>query len=128
MKSLKDLFSSVYLKDIRERRKLKDDIVLDRVVDMLSSCVGSLTSPHGIVRTLNGQAGMKTTDKTVKQYLDYLEDAFLSSRAKRYDIKVKKYLYFPEKFYAEDLGLRNARLNFRQTRNRISWRMQSTMS
>ena len=114
-KYLKDLFSRVYLKDIRERRKLKDDIVLDRVADMLSSCVGSLTSPHGIVRTLNGQAGVRTTDKTVKKYLDYLEDAFLFSRAKRYDIKGKKYLYFPEKFYAEDLGLRNARLNFRQT-------------
>ena len=113
-KYLKDLFSRVYLKDIRERRKLKDDIVLDRVADMLSSCVGSLTSPHGIVRTLNGQAGVRTTDKTVKKYLDYLEDSFLFSRAKRYDIKGKKYLYFPEKFYAEDLGLRNARLNFRQ--------------
>ena len=114
-KYLKDLFSRVYLKDIRERRKLKDDIVLDRVADMLSSCVGSLTSPHGIVRTLNGQTGMRTTDKTVKKYLDYLEDSFLFSRAKRYDIKGKKYLYFPEKFYAEDLGLRNARINFRQT-------------
>ena len=114
-KYLKDLFSRVYLKDIRERRKMKDDIVLDRVADMLSSCVGSLTSPHGIVRTLNGQTGVRTTDKTVKKYLDYLEDSFLFSRAKRYDIKGKKYLYFPEKFYAEDLGLRNARLNFRQT-------------
>ena len=114
-KYLKDLFSRVYLKDIRERRKLKDDIVLDRVADMLSSCVGSLTSPHGIVRTLNGQTGVRTTDKTVKKYLDYLEDSFLFSRAKRYDIKGKKYLCFPEKFYAEDLGLRNARLNFRQT-------------
>ena len=114
-KYLKDLFSRVYLKDIRERRKIKDDIVLARVADMLSSCVGSLTSPHGIVRTLNGQTGVRTTDKTVKKYLDYLEDSFLFSRAKRYDIKGKKYLYFPEKFYAEDLGLRNARLNFRQT-------------
>ena len=114
-KYLKDLFSRVYLKDIRERRKLKDDIVLDRVADMLSSCVGSLTSPHGIVRTLNGKTGVRTTDKTVKKYLDYLEDSFLFSRAKRYDIKGKKYLYFPEKFYVEDLGLRNARLNFRQT-------------
>ena len=114
-KYLKDLFTKVYMKDIRERRKLKDDIVLERVSDMLFSSVGSLSSPHSIVRTLNGQAGGRTTDRTVKKYLDYLEDAFLFSRAKRYDVKGKKYLYFPEKFYAEDLGLRNARLNFRQT-------------
>ncbi len=114
-KYLKDLFTKVYMKDIRERRKLKDDIVLERVSDMLFSSIGSLASPHSIVRTMNGQAGRRTTDRTVKKYLDYLEDAFLFSRAKRYDIKGKKYLYFPEKFYAEDLGLRNARLNFRQT-------------
>ena len=114
-KYLKDLFSRVYMKDIRERRKLKDDSILDRVADMLFSCVGSLTSPHSIVRTINGQTGLRTTDKTIKKYLDYLEDSFLFSKARRYDIKGKQYLHFPEKFYAEDLGLRNARLNFRQT-------------
>lgn len=114
-KYLKDLFSRVYMKDIRERRKLKDDTILDRVADMLASCVGSLTSPHSIVRTINGQTGLRTTDKTIKKYLDYLEDSFLFSKARRYDIKGKQYLHFPEKFYAEDLGLRNARLNFRQT-------------
>ena len=114
-KYLKDLFSRVYMKDIRERRKLKDNTILDRVADMLFSCVGSLTSPHSIVRTINGQTGLRTTDKTIKKYLDYLEDSFLFTKARRYDIKGKQYLHFPEKFYAEDLGLRNARLNFRQT-------------
>ena len=114
-KYLKDLFSKVYMKDIRERHKLKGDLVLERVSDMLFSSIGSLTNPHSIVRTLNGQTGGRTTDRTIKKYLDYLDDAFLFSRARRYDIKGKKYLYFPEKFYAEDLGLRNARLNFRQT-------------
>ncbi len=114
-KYLKNLFSRVYMKDIRERRKLKDNTILDRVADMLFSCVGSLTSPHSIVRTINGQTGLRTTDKTIKKYLDYLEDSFLFTKARRYDIKGKQYLHFPEKFYAEDLGLRNARLNFRQT-------------
>ena len=114
-KYLKDLFSKVYMKDIRERRKLKGDFILERVSDMLFSSVGSLASPHSIVRALNGQTGERTTDRTIKKYLDYLEDAFLFSRARRYDIKGKRYLHFPEKFYSEDLGLRNARLNFRQT-------------
>ena len=112
---LKDIFSKVYLSDIRERNKLKDDIVLERVADMLFSSVGSLTSVHNIVNTLKSQASISTTDKTIKKYLDYLEDAFLFSKARRYDIKGKRYLYFPEKYYAEDLGLRNAKVNFRQT-------------
>ena len=114
-KYLKDIFYKVYLSDIRERNKLKDDIVLERVADMLFSSVGSLTSVHNIVNTLKSQASISTTDKTIKKYLDYLEDAFLFSKARRYDIKGKRYLYFPEKYYAEDLGLRNAKVNFRQT-------------
>ena len=114
-KYLKDIFYKVYLSDIRERNKLKDDIVLERVADMLFSSVGSLTSVHNIVNTLKSQASISTTDKTIKKHLDYLEDAFLFSKARRYDIKGKKYLYFPEKYYAEDLGLRNAKVNFRQT-------------
>lgn len=112
---LKDLFAKVYMKDIRERHKLKDDAALERVADMLFSAVGSLTSPFNISATLKSQAGLKTTDRTIKKYLDYFDESFLFSKARRYDVRGRKYLYFPEKYYATDLGLRNARINFRQT-------------
>jgi len=111
---LKDLFSSVYLKDIRERYRLSDDLVLERVTDVLASSVGGLTNPHNIVNALKS-AAVKTTDRTIKKYLGYLQDAFLFSSARRFDVKGKRYLSRTEKFYAEDVGLRNARLNFRQT-------------
>ena len=114
-KYLKDLFAKVYMKDIRERHRLKDDAVLERVADMLFSVVGSLTSPFNISTTLRTQTKLKTTDRTVKKYLDYFEEAFLFSKARRYDVRGRKYLYFPEKYYATDLGLRNARINFRQS-------------
>ena len=114
-KYLKDLFAKVYMKDIRERQKLKDDAVLERVADMLFSVVRSLTSPFNISTTLRTQAKLKTTDRTVKKYLDYFDEAFLFSRARRYDVRGRKYLYFPKKYYATDLGLRNARINFRQS-------------
>lgn len=114
-KYLKDLFAKVYMKDIRERHRLKDDAVLERVADMLFSVVGSLTSPFNISTTLRNQAKLKTTDRTIKKYLDYLDESFLFSKARRYDVRGRKYLYFPEKYYATDLGLRNARINFRQS-------------
>jgi len=114
-KYLKDLFAKVYMKDIRERHKLKDDTALERVADMLFSSVGSLTSPFNISATLRNQAKMKTTDRTIKKYLDYFDESFLFSKARRYDVRGRKYLYYPEKYYAMDLGLRNARINFRQT-------------
>jgi len=114
-KYLKDLFAKVYMKDIRERHKLKDDTALERVADMLFSTVGSLTSPFKISATLRTQAKLKTTDRTIKKYLDYFDESFLFSKARRYDVRGRKYLYYPEKYYAMDLGLRNARINFRQT-------------
>jgi len=114
-KYLKDLFAKVYLKDIRERHRLKGDIITSRIIDELSSAVGSLTNPHKLVCTLGSQGFVKTTDRTVKKYLDYLEDSFLFAKAERYDVRGKKYLAYPQKYYATDLGLRNVRLNFRET-------------
>jgi len=114
-KYLKDLFAKVYMKDIRERHRLKDDTALERVADMLFSTVGSLTTPFNISATLRNQAKLKTTDRTIKKYLDYFDESFLFSKARRYDVRGRKYLYYPEKYYATDLGLRNARTNFRQT-------------
>lgn len=112
---LKDLHRKVYMLDICERHKLKGDYVLGKVVDVLASAVGSLTNPHKLVNSLKTVMGVTTSDRTLKKYLDYLEDAFLYSKSQRYDVKGRRYLDYPEKYYAEDLGLRNARLNFRQT-------------
>jgi len=112
---LKGLFQYLYLTDICERNKLKDDRVLGGVVDVVSSCVGSLTNPHRLVSTLLSVLKVKTNDHTMDDYIDYLCDAFLFGKALRFDVKGKHYFDSPYKLYAEDPGLRNARLNFRQT-------------
>lgn len=113
-KYLQDLFHNVYIKDIVERYKLKDDAVLSALVDALSSSVGSLTNPHKLACTAATLLDKSTSDHTIKNYLDYLEDAFLFKSAKRYDVKGRKYFSSIQKYYSIDLGLRNARLNFRQ--------------
>lgn len=114
VKYLQGLFTNVYMKDIVERYKLKDDIVLSALVDALSSSVGSLTNPHKLACTAATLLDKTTSDHTIKNYLDYLEDAFLFNSAKRYNIKGRKYFNTIQKYYAVDLGLRNAKLNFRQ--------------
>jgi len=112
---LKGLFDEVYLKDIRERYDIRDDTVISSVIDILSSGIGSLTNPHRLGDTMNSLLKLHPSDNTLKAYLDYLEDAFLFTKARRFDVKGKKYIDSPFKFYAADLGLRNARLNFRDT-------------
>lgn len=113
-KYLQNLFKNVYLKDIVERYKLKDDTILSALVDALSSSVGSLTNPHKLACTAATLLDKSTSDHTIKNYLDYLEDSFLFKSAKRYDVKGRKYFNSIQKYYSIDLGLRNARLNFRQ--------------
>ena len=113
-KYLQGLFHNVYIKDIVERYKLKDDAVLSALVDALSSSVGSLTNPHKLACTAATLLDKSTSDHTIKNYLDYLEDAFLFKSAKRYDVKGRKYFSSIQKYYSIDLGLRNARLDFRQ--------------
>lgn len=113
-KYLVDLHKNVYLKDIVERYKLKDDVAIDALTDAVYSAVGSLSNPYKLANTITSVMGIKTTDKTVKAYLGYLEDAYLISVAERYDVKGKRYFENIKKYYAMDLGLRNARLNFRQ--------------
>jgi len=110
---LKGLFDEVYLKDIRERHGVKEDIVLANLVDVLSSDIGSLTNPHRIGDTMNTLWKMRPSDHTLKDYIEYLEDAFLFGHARRFEVKGRRYLDSPMKYYATDLGLRNARLNFR---------------
>lgn len=111
---LKNLFDEIYLKDIVERNRLKNDYILGRLCDVLSSSVGSLTNPHKLVNSMKTVLGVNTSDSVVKKYLDYLEDSFIFEKAARFDVKGKHYLDYPSKYYAEDVGLRNARLNFRQ--------------
>lgn len=114
MKYLHDLHKRVYLKDIVERHNLKDDTVLEALTDSLYSAVGSLTNTHTQANTANSKLGRNTSDHTIKKYLDFLEDAYLFRKAKRYDVKGRKYYGAPLKYYATDIGLRNAKLNFRQ--------------
>ena len=113
-KYLADLHKNVYIKDIVERYKLKDDAAIDALTDAIYSAVGSLSNPHKLVNTIKSVMSVNTTDPTVKAYLGYLEDAYLISVAERYDVKGKRYFENIKKYYAMDLGLRNARLNFRQ--------------
>ena len=114
IKYLQGLFTNVYMKDIVERYKLKDDMVLSALVDTLASSIGSLTNPHKLASTAASLLDKSTSDHTIKNYLDYLEDAFLFNSAKRYNVKGRKYFNTIQKYYAVDLGLRNAKLNFRQ--------------
>ena len=111
---LSSLFQKVYLSDIIDRHKVRNQAELDELVDILASAVGSLTNPLKLANTFKSVKKKSISDKTLKKYLDYLTDAFLISKAVRYDIKGKKYIGSPAKFYFEDVGLRNARLNFRQ--------------
>ena len=113
-KYLKGLHKRVYIKDIVERYKLKDDEVLEALIDALSSAVGSLTNPHNLANAAGTLMKRSTSDHTIKNYLDYVEEAYLFASAKRYDVKGKRYFENTLKFYSMDTGLRNAKLNFRQ--------------
>jgi predicted AAA+ superfamily ATPase len=110
---LKALFSEVYLKDICKRYKLRDDYVLSRLVDVLSSATGSLTNPHKLKNTIGSILNVSPSDHTVANYIEYLKDAFLFDEAKRWEVKGKQYFDYPLKYYSVDPGLRNARLDFR---------------
>jgi len=111
---LQNLFNSVYLKDIFERNKIKLADEMNLIIDTLCSSVGSLTNPTKISDTLRTSGHRAVSDDTVNKYLEILRESFLFEKAQRYDVKGRKYLDTPCKYYAVDVGLRNARLNFRQ--------------
>lgn len=111
---LKALMSKVYLSDIVERNRVQYPDEMESMVDFLCSAIGSLTNPKKISDTLKSVKGKSISDVTAKNYLNYLKDAFLFESAKRFDVKGKKYFETPLKYYMADVGLRNARLNFRQ--------------
>ena len=112
-KYLIDLCKELYLKDIEDRHNLRGDNVMAALVNILASAVGSLTNPTKLASTFRSN-GIRVSDKTIGTYIEYLLDAFFISKTERYDIKGKKYIASPFKYYFTDVGLRNARLNFRQ--------------
>lgn len=112
-KYLSDLLRNLYIKDVIERNKLQGSIVMESLIDILASAVGSLTNPPKLSNTFNSN-GIKTTPNTISVYIEHLTNAFILSRAERYDVKGKKYINSPYKYYFTDIGIRNAKLNFRQ--------------
>lgn len=111
---LKRLFQETYLKDMIERNHIQNETQFEELVNIISSAIGSLTNPSKLANTFQTVENVELTAPTIKQYLGYLEDAFIIEKALRYDIKGKKYINTPHKYYFVDVGLRNARLNFRQ--------------
>lgn len=111
---LKNIFEETYLVDILERNKVRNPAELEELLDFLASSIGGLTNPKKLSDTFKTVKGVSIHPDTIKSYLDYFEDSFLVSKAKRYDIKGKKYFNTPMKYYYSDIGLRNARLGFRQ--------------
>ena len=114
MNYLKSLFSEVYIKDIVERKKIERQDILEQILDLLCSSIGSLTNPAKLANTLQSKQGISVSPNTIRAYIGHLEDAFLFSESKRYDVKGKAYFDSPNKYYSEDIGLRNARIGFRQ--------------
>ena len=114
MNYLRSLFTEVYIKDIVERKRIELQDVLEQILDLLSSSIGSLTNPKKIADTLKSKIKSTASTNTIRAYIGHLEDAFLFSESKRYDVKGKAYFDSPSKYYSEDIGLRNARIGFRQ--------------
>lgn len=110
---LSNVFENVYLSDVIERNHLRENSNIDQVVDILASSVGSLSNPKKLADTFKSK-GIKISEPTISAYISYLQDSFLISKAQRYDVKGKKYIDSPFKYYFTDIGLRNSRLNFRQ--------------
>ena len=113
-KYLKQLFEKTYLSDIVERNNIQRIDIIDSILNILSSSIGSLTNPYKLLKTFQSNGVKDVSINTISSYLKYLQDSFLINKAERYDIKGKKYIQSPFKFYFSDIGLRNARLNFRQ--------------
>lgn len=111
---LTNLFQETYLKDIMERHRIEKTQELEDLVNILASAIGSLTNPPKIEATFKSVIQSTISLNTIRQYLEYLEDAFIINKANRYDVKGRKYIGTPLKYYFEDVGLRNARLGFRQ--------------
>lgn len=114
-KYLKDLFTKTYITDVIERNKINNDKdVLEDLLNILSSAIGSLTNPSKLSKTFKSVKNVNISSSTISKYIDFFTEAYIVDKAERYDIKGKKYMETPLKYYYTDVGLRNARLNFRQ--------------
>ena len=113
-KYLKDLFDQTYIKDIVERNNIQRVDILDSIINILASSVGSLTNPQKMFNTFISNGEKEISLNTINSYIKYIEDSFIVNKSERYDVKGKKYIKTPQKYYFSDIGLRNARLNFRQ--------------
>ena len=111
---LKIQCDNVYINDVIERNDIKNKEGLYKLVEMISSSIGSLTNPYKLYNTFKSNSNSTITDKTIYDYLTYLENAFIIEKTQRYDIKGKKYIDTPQKYYFTDMGIRNSFLNFRQ--------------
>ena len=111
---MKELFEQTYFKDIIDRHQIKRKDILDTLVNLLASSIGSLTNPQKIYDTFKSNGEKELSLTTINNYLSYLDDSFIVQKVLRFDVKGKKYINTPQKYYFSDLGLRNARLNFRQ--------------
>ena len=111
---LKNLFEETYIKDIKERYQIRHEEEFEELLNIISSSIGSLTNPTKLSKTFQSVKHVTVNPETIKYYLEYLCDSFLVSKAMRYDVKGKKYIDTPYKYYFTDMGLRNARINFRQ--------------
>lgn len=111
---LQNLFNEIYIRDITKRNRVKNIGELEDLLNILSSAIGSLTNPEKLKNTFKTVKKSRITAVTIKKYLSYFEDSFLIESVARYDIKGKAYIETPKKYYFSDLGLRNARINFRQ--------------
>ena len=111
---LKALFDETYLKDIKDRYEIRKDDDLEELINIMASGIGALTNPNKLANTFHSEKKSAISNDTVKTYIDYLCDSFLIEKSTRYDIKGKRYINSPYKYYFMDLGLRNARINFRQ--------------
>ena len=113
-KYLKDLFETTYLRDIKERYHIKNGTEMGELISIVASSIGGLTNPTKLVNTFKSVKNIDISKNTIISYLEMLQDVFMIEKSDRYDIKGKKYINTPAKYYFEDMGLRNARLNFRQ--------------
>lgn len=111
---LRDIFKETYIKDILERNEVRNQTEMEELLDYLASAIGGLTNPKKLSDTFKTVKNVSVHPDTIKNYLDYFEDSFLISKASRYDVKGKKYISTPAKYYFTDCGLRNVRINFRQ--------------
>ena len=111
---LTDLYRTIYIRDVIERYKIRDTALLEHVLDIAMSTIGCFTNPTRLANAIETETGIKTNRTTVAENLNRFEQAFLLSKARRYDVKGRHYLDYPQKIYSVDTGLRNARINFRQ--------------